>query len=249
MRLPATTKYVKGIWGRFMPELLTIENFSLGYDAANILTQVNLCINQGEIIALVGQNGVGKTALLHAIMGFLPYTMGRVCFDGLDISRKRPYQIARLGLGLVKQENAVFSELSVTEHFTLVNRLSLAENLRYFPDLIPKAKTMAKYLSGGQRQQLAVALALANQPQLLLLDEPSANVQPSVVESMIETLDNIRQQTRLTMVIAEQNLSVIQRLADKAYLIKAGELMPQAILVKELDKIALGKKLASLEAI
>lgn len=240
---------MRDTWGLFMPELLSIKNFSLGYDAANILTQVNLCLNQGEIIALVGQNGVGKTALLHAIMGFLPYTAGQVYFKGNEISRKRPDQIARLGLGLVKQEKAVFTELSVAEHFTLVNRLSLAENLRYFPDLIPKAKQLAKQLSGGQRQQLAVALALANQPKLLLLDEPSANVQPSVVESMIETLDNIRRQTRLTMIIAEQNLSVIQHLADKAYLIKAGELLPQAILVKELNKSALSKKLATLEAI
>lgn len=242
---------VKAIWGRFMPsstnDLLCVEDFALGYDAPNILTNVNLSVAGGEIIALVGQNGVGKTSLLHAIMGFVPQVSGRVLFNGTDISQKRPYEIARLGIGLVKQENAVFSELRVTEHFALVNHLSLEENLSYFPDLLSKAKQRAKNLSGGQRQQLAVALALANKPQLLLLDEPSANIQPSVVESMIETLNTIRENADIAIIIAEQNLSVIQRLADKAYLMKAGRLLPNALVIGALSRSELAQQLTALE--
>lgn len=242
--------FAKAIWGRFMPsatnDLLRIEHFALGYDAPNILTDVNLSVASGEIIALVGQNGVGKTALLHAIMGFMPQVSGQVLFNGKAISQKRPYEIARLGIGLVKQENAVFSALRIVEHFALVNHLSLEENLRYFPDLLPKAKQRAKNLSGGQRQQLAVALALANQPQLLLLDEPSANIQPSVVESMIETLNTIRENADIAIIIAEQNLSVIQRLADKAYLMKAGRLLPNAVEIGTLSRAELAEQLTAL---
>ncbi len=204
--------------------LLTIKDLSLGYDAPNILRGVNLSIEKGESVALVGQNGVGKSSLLQTLMGLTPKVEGEIIFDGVCLNHKKPYEIARLGIALVKQDNAVFADLTVLEHFSLVNRLSLEENLRYFPDLLIKRKTLAKKLSGGQRQQLAIALALANQPKLLLLDEPSANIQPSVVESMVVTLRQINQESGVTILLAEQNLAVIERLSDKVHLLKAGRL-------------------------
>lgn len=228
--------------------LLQLRDVAVGYDAPNIVQQVNLSVQHGDIVALVGQNGVGKSTLLHAILRLVPQIRGTITFAGQDLSGKKPYEIAQLGIGFVKQENAVFADLSVREHFHLINRLPLSENLRYFPDLLPKAKQRAAKLSGGQRQQLAIALALANQPALLLLDEPSANIQPSVVESMITTLKAINAAAGVAIIIAEQNLSVIHHLAQRAYLMQAGQLLAQAICMDaDSDSTALAKRLQALE--
>lgn len=231
-----------------MSTLLSLQELSIGYDAPNILTHVELSVAEGERIALVGQNGVGKSTLLRAIMGLVPEVKGQVQFAGQSLNAQNPYEIARLGIGFVPQENAVFADLTIIEHFALVNRLSLDENLKHFPDLLVKGKQQAKKLSGGQRQQLAVALALANQPKLLLLDEPSANIQPSVVESMVDTLIAINEADGVAMIVAEQNLSVISRLADKAYLVKAGNLLASPINVGYGDSRGLAQSLNKLEA-
>lgn len=211
--------------------LLQLHDVALGYDAPNILTQVNLSVNAGDVVALVGQNGVGKSSLLAAIMGLIPEVRGQITFDGQPLNQKKTYEIANAGISFVKQENAVFADLTVTEHFTLFNKPSLADNLRYFPDLLRQAHARASELSGGQRQQLAIALALASQPKLLLLDEPSANIQPSVVEIMVQRLGKINRESGMAIIVAEQNLSVIRYLAHRAYLLKSGRLLPEAIKV------------------
>lgn len=229
-----------------MPDLLSIEALSLGYDAANILTDVNLTVAEGEIVALVGQNGVGKSSLLHSIMGLTPKIKGNITLNQQAILGKKPYEIARQGIALVKQDHAVFGDLQVAEHFALVNQDDLAANLQYFPDLLPKAKQFAKTLSGGQRQQLAIAMALATQPKLLLLDEPSANIQPSVVESMIETLLHINRESGLAILVAEQNLSVISRLAQTAYQIKAGRVLPQRLSITGHNSQSLAEYLSTI---
>lgn len=227
--------------------MLKLSHWALGYDAPNILTGVNLSVAASDVVALVGQNGVGKSSLLHSIMGLMPYTSGDAVFNEIKLNGKKPYEIARLGIGLVKQENAIFADLTVAEHFQLFETLEVTEGLRYFPDLLSKTKTLAKKLSGGQRQQLAIALALANNPKLLLLDEPSANIQPSVVESMIETLKHINEVEGVAILLAEQNLSVIGRLAQKAHVVKAGQLIAETITIDNDDKQTLADKLAKVE--
>ncbi len=235
------------IWGLCMPDLLTLKSLALGYDAANILTDVNLSLPAGGRLALVGQNGVGKTSLLHAIMGLMPKVQGSICFNGEECIGKKTYEIAAKGIGIVKQERAVFTDLTVSEHFSLVNRLPLEENLAFFPDLLTKAKQRAGKLSGGQRQQLAIALALSHKPKLLLLDEPSANIQPSVVEAMITTLKAINAQSGLTLMVAEQNLSVIAGLTTAAYVVKAGKVMAEPIAIADSDTTTLAQQLQAQE--
>lgn len=208
--------------------LLQLNNVALGYDAPNLLVGVNLKIMPGEKIALVGQNGVGKSSLLHTLMGLMPEVRGEILFNGQSIVGYKAYEIARRGMGLVKQENAIFADLTVNDHFALLakdKRQSITQHLRYFPDLFSKKTQLAKKLSGGQRQQLAIALALANRPSLLLLDEPSANIQPSIVESMVDTLNTINAESGVTIMLAEQNMSVISRLTTTIYEIKAGQLL------------------------
>jgi len=226
--------------------LLALENWSLGYDAPNIIEKVNLRIKRGQCIALVGHNGVGKSSLLRSIMGFLPHTQGRLYFDGRDVSHYQTPQMVRLGLGLVMQENNVFSKLRVDEHFAIFNNIPLEENLCYFPDLLSNAKKTARQLSGGQRQQLAIALALAQRPSMLLLDEPSANIQPSVVETMLNMLKQVMATTTLTVMIAEQNLAVIRHLASHVYCLYAGRLVNECITVAGKDKSQFAAALAAL---
>lgn len=250
--LPLMKELKPIIWGACihkMSDLLKIQQLSIGYDAPNILTHVDLNVGSGDCIALVGQNGVGKSTLLRAIMGLTPKISGSMIFDGQTLSDKKPYEIARLGIGFVPQENAVFADLTVAEHFALQpkGQRGVSVYLQHFPDLLPKIKQQAKKLSGGQRQQLAVALALAQQPKLLLLDEPGANIQPSVVESMVKTLKQINEQTHVTLIVAEQNLSVISHLANKAYLIKAGQLINQPINVGDGKTAELAADLKQLE--
>ncbi|PID65783.1 MAG: ABC transporter ATP-binding protein, partial [Gammaproteobacteria bacterium] len=167
--------------------------------------------------------------------------------NGEECIGKKTYEIAAKGIGIVKQERAVFTDLTVSEHFSLVNRLPLEENLAFFPDLLPKAKQRAGKLSGGQRQQLAIALALSHKPKLLLLDEPSANIQPSVVEAMITTLKAINAQSGLTLVVAEQNLSVIAGLTTAAYVVKAGKVMAEPIAIADSDTATLAQQLQAQE--
>lgn len=227
--------------------LLQLNHVGMGYDAPNILTDVNLSLQSGEVIALVGQNGVGKTTLLHTIMGFTPAISGEIRFQGRSINHKKPYEIARLGIGLVQQDHATFADLTVAEHFALLDKRPLSEQLHYFPQLRPKTQQKAQQLSGGQRQQLAIALTLATQPKVLLLDEPSANIQPSIVESMIDTLLTIQQQTGLAIIVAEQNLSVIHHLAQRAYLLHAGKLIEAPIDLRKTTLTQLAKTLKQRE--
>lgn len=232
-----------------MADLLSIKGLAVGYDAPNILTQVNLNVGVGECLALVGQNGVGKSTLLRAVMGLANKIDGQILFNEQSLVGKKPYEIARLGVGLVPQENAVFADLSVAEHFAVLEQKQrgVEANLSYFPDLLGKTQQKAKNLSGGQRQQLAVALALAHRPKLLLLDEPSANIQPSVVESMLKTLKQINETTGIAIIIAEQNLSLISHLANKAYLLKAGKLIENPINVGYGQSRRLAEDLKQLE--
>lgn len=207
-----------------MSDLLTLENISGGYRHHRVLNALNLTISTGEVVAVVGENGVGKTTLLKAIMGLVRIDEGDKRFTNKSILRLTPDAIARQGIAYVPQTQSVFGELTIAEHFKLLGVRNIETYLSAFPDLLPKQRQQAKKLSGGQRQQLAIAFALAKKPKLLLLDEPTANIQPSIIGSMIAVLQHQHQENQLTLLFTEQNLAVVNKLAKRVVKMQKGQL-------------------------
>ncbi|MPV85893.1 ATP-binding cassette domain-containing protein [Cardiobacteriales bacterium ML27] len=237
--------------GRFMPDapILACQQWALGYDAPTVLSGINWQLAAQSIVALVGQNGVGKSSFLKSIMGLMPAVQGDCYFQGQSLAKRKTVDIARLDIAYVPQDNAVFNQLTVAEHFALVNQLPIEVNLQHFPQLQRAPQKLAGKLSGGQRQQLAIAFALASSPLLLLLDEPSANIQPSIVEQLTETLSDIHQQTGLAIILAEQNLSMISQLANTAYLIEPERFIETPIPIDTTDPKQLSEALSSLSSL
>ncbi len=176
--------------------LLAIEGFATGYGQSRICEDVDLQVDDGELVCLLGRNGVGKTTLMRGIMGLLPQTKGRIRFDGQDITALPEFKRARLGIGYVPQGRLVFGRLTVAENLrsgTIIGGTRLANGyasdvLDYFPILRERLNQKAGTMSGGEQQMLAIARALAGKPRLLLLDEPSEGIQPSIVQDIRDIL-------------------------------------------------------------
>ena len=192
-----------------------------------ILRQVNLAVPHASLTVLIGPNGAGKSTLIKAIAGLVPVSGGRVLFEGRDITGIRPDQMGPLGLAYVPQTDNIFRHLTIAENLALVLRrvtdrqARLSELYALFPPLAQKQKERAGALSGGQRQMLAVAMALANRPRLMLMDEPSAGLSPKVAA---EVLDLARTLTRqgVTILLVEQNVRQALRVADHCYILAEG---------------------------
>lgn len=201
-----------------------------GYGRIGVLRGVSLDIEQGTCLGILGHNGMGKTTLLRTLMGLLPCRGGRISFEGRAIERLAAHQRARLGLGYVPQGRQIFPALTVRENL-LFGCLAksgsshiLDEILAEFPELTRLLERPGGALSGGEQQLLALARALCGQPKMLLLDEPTEGIQPSIVQVMIERLRGLRSRRGLTILLVEQNLDFIQGLADRALLIHRGEI-------------------------
>jgi urea transport system ATP-binding protein len=214
--------------------ILEVSGLRAGYGPTPILQGVELKIGRGEIVSLIGRNGVGKTTILRCLMGQLGVSAGSVQFQGRDITRMSPDARARLGIGYVPQGREVFPRLSVAENL-FVGRLiggsrgrKLAELVyRYFPRLEERADQLAGTMSGGEQQQLAIGRALIGNPSLILLDEPSEGIQPSIVQMICDTLKSIRDELGSTIVFVEQNLETILDLSERAYVIEKGRVVAQ----------------------
>lgn len=192
----------------------------------HILQGVDLSVDAGEIVALLGRNGAGKTTTLKTIMGLTPPSSGTARFDGRDLASLRPYEVASLGIGYVPEHRAIFGDLSVEENLRIAERErgDLARSRDFIMDLFPDLARLASLpgtsLSGGQQQMLAVARALVPRNRLLLIDEPTEGLAPVIIEQMMEAIRSISAET--TVLLVEQNFIVASRLARRFVILEEG---------------------------
>jgi branched-chain amino acid transport system ATP-binding protein len=209
--------------------MLEVTGLCAGYGQIPILSGVSLNVDEGRFIGVLGHNGMGKTTLLKALMGYLPATAGQVRLNGADITKMPPAARARLGLGYVPQGREIFSSLTVQENLRMGCLLAKADEaatiarvLADFPRLTRLLDRPGGALSGGEQQLLALARCLCGSPKLILLDEPTEGIQPSIVDEIIETLHKLRAAQNLTMILVEQDLHFIAALADTVLIIQKG---------------------------
>jgi branched-chain amino acid transport system ATP-binding protein len=209
--------------------MLNVQGLRTGYGRIPILNGVSFAVNQGEFIGILGHNGMGKTTLLRALMGFLPVTGGTIRFDGEDVTVAEPYRRARLGLGYVPQGREIFPGLTVYDNLRMgctkqagSEQDTIAEVLEEFPRLKPLLERSGGALSGGEQQLLAIARCLCGKPRLVLLDEPTEGIQPSIIEEIVEILRRLRDNIGLTMILVEQNLDFIAALSKRILIIQKG---------------------------
>jgi branched-chain amino acid transport system ATP-binding protein len=210
---------------------LIVENLSVRYGAVEAVRGLSLEVRPGQIVGLIGPNGAGKSSTLHAIMGSAPVTGGDVRLDGTSIVGRRPEEVARRGVALVPEGRRIFGELTVEENLRLglagrsagKNGDGLARARELFPVLREFRSRQAGVLSGGQQQQLAIARALAADPEILLLDEPSLGLAPKIVDIVFEALTQIRD-SGLAVLLVEQRAQRTVALADESHVLANGEL-------------------------
>jgi len=210
--------------------VLSVDNIHTAYGASQVLFGVSLKVAEGECVCLLGRNGVGKTTTLRSIMGLTPPRRGRIEWKGQDITAKRPYQTARLGIGFVPEDRRIFSDLTVVENLDVAAghrngpaRWSVERVFDLFPELREIADRKGGYLSGGQQQMLTVARTLMTNPELLLLDEPSEGLAPLVVERLKEQIARLKAEG-MTILLAEQNVHFSLALAERVYVLEKGHI-------------------------
>jgi len=219
--------------------MLSVESLCAWYGAAQILYDLSFEIRRGEAVALMGRNGAGKSTTLKAIMGLLPRRAGHVRFNGHDISRREPYEIARLGLGFTPEDRRIFSDLTVMENLDVGRQppRRFADGkpapawtpqrlFALFPNLAEMGDRFGGRMSGGEQQMLTVARTLMGNPLLVLLDEPSEGVAPLIVEQMATTILALKQEG-LSVLLSEQNVHFAELVCDRVYVLEKGQLQWQ----------------------
>ena len=212
--------------------MLAVERIDLHYGAAQALRRVSVAAERGRITCVLGRNGVGKTSLLRAIVGHQPVSAGKVTFEGQDITRAKAHERARQGIAYVPQGREIFPLLTVRENLeTGFARLgkgdrSISDELfELFPVLKPMLARRGGDLSGGQQQQLAIARALVMQPRLLVLDEPTEGIQPSIIKEIGAAIDHLRRAGGIAILLVEQYLDFAKELADHFCVMERGEIV------------------------
>lgn len=208
--------------------ILDVSRIDTFYGTSHILQGVSLAVGEGEIVALLGRNGVGKTTTLRSIIGLSPPSRGSVLFLGEDICRLPPYEIARRGVAYVPDDYRIFPDLTAEENLEIARRLSTREGywnrdrvLELFPKLGELLSSKGSHLSGGEKKMLGIGRALMANPSLVLLDEPSEGLAPLVVANLIEVLGKIRKQG-VTILLADQNLKFCRVVCSRGYILEKG---------------------------
>jgi urea ABC transporter ATP-binding protein UrtE len=215
--------------------MLAITDVTAAYDKVHVLNGLNLQLAPGEVLALLGRNGVGKTTLLRTIMGLLPASRGSITLDSTRLDGAPSHKIARLGVVLVPQGRGILSKLSVRENLVVGERAAAArgpmpreEILARFPALKDRMNQLGGTLSGGQQQQLAIARALSARPRVMLLDEPTEGIQPNVVQDLAETILTLIRESELSVLLVEQNIDFALQIAKRCMVMEKGRIVHES---------------------
>jgi urea transport system ATP-binding protein len=212
--------------------VLAADGLSVAYGQSQIIADLSLRAQKNEIIALMGLNGMGKTTLMKALIGLLPLKNGTVVVSGKDVTTKKPFERVAAGLAYVPQGRMVFPTLTVEENIKTGLRSDkepVPEELyEFFPVLKEMRHRRGGNLSGGQQQQLVIARALASKPEVLLLDEPTEGIQPSIIKELAEILKTIRDKKGLTILVSEQVLSFAMSVADRTLVMNRGRIIHES---------------------
>ena len=213
--------------------MLEVRGLRAGYGRAQVLFDVDLEVRAGEVVALLGRNGAGKSTTLKAIMGLVPATAGEVRFEGRELRALEPYEIARLGLGYVPEDRRIFTDLTVAENLEVGRQPPRAgapdwsehRLFELFPALAPLRERRGARMSGGEQQMLCIARTLAGNPRAVLLDEPSEGLAPVVVEHVARAIGKMKQ-AGVAVLLAEQSRHFTERVADRTVLLETGIIRP-----------------------
>ncbi len=211
-----------------MLELDAVNSF---YGKAHILTDLGFSIGEGEVVSLLGRNGAGKTTTMKSIMQLVKPAQGRVVFEGHELTRLAPHQVAQLGVGYVPEERRIFTDLTIMENLEVGRQAPRAGVFEWtvdilfelFPNLSERRSNRGRALSGGEQQMLSIARTLMGNPKILLLDEPSEGIAPVIVEQMAETILKLKREG-LPVLLSEQNLHFARMVSDRAVIIEGGNI-------------------------
>lgn len=213
--------------------MLSIENLRVSYGQSEAIHGVSLDVKPNEIVAVMGRNGMGKTTLMKSLMGIVPSSEGNIRLGGDSVEKKESYQRVEQGMAFVPQGRMIFSTMTVKENIetglTVTGKTKVPDDIYdLFPVLLEMKSRRGGNLSGGQQQQLAIARALASNPKVLLLDEPTEGIQPSIIKEMARTLRKIRDERGLSIIVSEQVLSFALDIADRVLVIENGEFVHES---------------------
>ncbi len=214
--------------------ILEIQEIDTYYGQSHVLQGISLSIDEGEVVSLLGRNGVGKTTTLRSIMGLTPPRRGSIIFQGGEIAGKSPFEIARLGIGYVPDDRRIFPDLTTFENLEIARRMSRRKqgywNIDTVCDLFPVLRDLRSskgtHLSGGEQKMLAIGRALMKNPGIILLDEPAEGLAPLVVRNLMDVIKRIRDEG-VTILLADQNLKFCRAVADRGYILEKGVMQYQ----------------------